>query len=182
MRLPASACKSKCNQPCMVARFGWQRLGRRRLRGWALWWQPACIKLPHIVPPCSPSQTLLHSGDCFGNFPRLHCSPSLRSSLLPTMAAFGQALLLVGPHLTPERLQSQPLNRHLLMPFIVSASVVMAHHSPTRLASQLCPMLHSALEQLVSAVAEATYKSQGCTPVAEQCIRHWHQVLGKLFV
>ncbi len=83
--------------------------------------------------------------------------PPLRSSLVLTLAAFGQALLLVAPHLAPEQVEGSAARKALLVPFVLSAAMVMAHHSPTRLTSQLCPVLHSGLQQLVSAPAAGCF-------------------------
>jgi hypothetical protein len=89
----------------------------------------------------------------------------LYNSIMPTLAAFGQALLLVAPRLTAEQLQSTERDAILLVPYASSASLVMGHHSPTRLLSHLGPALHAALEQLAAAPPESA------TPLALSVLR-----------
>lgn len=55
------------------------------------------------------------------------------------LAAFGQAMLLVAPHLTGEGALTDGVHTQLLLPLVANASLAMAHHSPTRLTSQLRP-------------------------------------------
>lgn len=105
---------------------------------------------PHLCSMCCPTCGALAKA-FHGDLQVLmaHCPSCLRRSLMPMLAAFGQAMLLVAPHTTGEGALTDGAHTELLLPFVTNVSLVMAHHSPTRLTSQLGPALHASLVQRV---------------------------------